>query len=331
MRGGFRGAAMARGWTGPGPFVAPTVSIAGTVTIGGTLTATETNATSRQWQRGATWDGGGSWSDIGAATATTYTPVSADIGYSIRCVSSGPGGTANSNTLIYDPTTVTAVIEVWKIRTLSAGALSSWVGAKAGYTLAALGTEPTVGATAFNGTVGITFDGVNDQLSGTVDLSSTQKCRIVFAVDDSTTNVDAVYEHGGDVTAGAGRLLFLTNVGGANTGHRFYTSGAGAALGVASFDQDLGTAQYISVCHDTTIALGVGFVRTSGTAESLGSVVASCAAANLANGTFYLGTRYDGSALWAGTLGGALMILSGSAQDGDLADAEAYTKNGGGL
>jgi hypothetical protein len=84
----------------------PTVSITGVVTKAGSLTATEGGTvTSRQWQRGNVFEGVGSYSACGGSdSGATYTPVKADIGYSITCLSTGPGGSTRSNALAFSLT-----------------------------------------------------------------------------------------------------------------------------------------------------------------------------------------------------------------------------------
>lgn len=101
-----RGARFGRRGGGAAPLVAPAGSVAGTVTIGGTLTATVTAgspAPTYQWQRGATIDGVGSYSNIAAATAATYAPVAADMGYSVRCALTNAHSTVYTNALRYYP------------------------------------------------------------------------------------------------------------------------------------------------------------------------------------------------------------------------------------
>jgi hypothetical protein len=58
---------------------------------------------SYQWQRGNAIDGVGSYANIGSATAATYTPVAADMGYSIRCALTNAAGTGYTNALRYYP------------------------------------------------------------------------------------------------------------------------------------------------------------------------------------------------------------------------------------
>lgn len=85
----------------------PTVSISGAVSKSSVLTASETgDIDSRQWQRGNVFDGVGTYSACGGSdSGLTYTPVKADIGYSITCQVTGPAGTVRSNALIYSPPT----------------------------------------------------------------------------------------------------------------------------------------------------------------------------------------------------------------------------------
>ena len=82
--------------------VAPAVT--GTTTVGSVLTTTNGTWTgdvssgyTYQWQRDNT--GGGSYSNIGSATASTYTLVDADDGCNVRCVvtATGTGGSTSAN------------------------------------------------------------------------------------------------------------------------------------------------------------------------------------------------------------------------------------------
>lgn len=337
MGRGWFGRAMPAATRGPTAAVSVgTISISGTVTIGGTLTSslggTWSPSPTYQWQRGATWDGGGSWSNIGSATGSTYSPVQADIGFSLRCVATNSGGSANSNTLIYDPTTVSAVFEVFKIRTLSAGSLSTLTGAKGAITLSQ-GTgskQPVVGATSFNSTVGLTFDGTDDYMSGAANFSSLGAVRIVAGMLDTSTAASIFLEHTSTIL-NAHAFTVAINAEGAGLVSAYASSGA-SAYGSKHASETLASACYMSFCADTSITTGCQFIRKNGSALSLTTDNSGCTpAANFANDTLYLGERGGVTAPWAGTIGGALMILSGTAQDSDLSDAEAYVKNGGNL
>lgn len=314
-----------------GSVAAPTVSISGTVSKSSALTATEGGTvTSRQWQRGNVFDGVGSYSACGGSdSGSTYTPVAADIGFSITCVSTGPGGSTRSNALIYDPTAITAVYEVFKIRPLTPGAIAAFVGSKAGVSLAQ-GTgaaRPTASATSFGGQPGLYFDG-GDILSGTVSLGSLSALRVVTAMIDATGTTCVPMELGPGYNTNDGSFVLFVNATSAadiTIGSRG-TVGAGAA----GSTENLTAAAVISFCVTTANANGSGFLRKNGTALTLSTVLSSCAAGNYTQTTLYLGSR-SASLPWTGYFGGAILIMSGSAQDSDLEDAEAYVKNGAGL
>lgn len=87
-------------WSEP---IEPSIRISGTVTIGGTLTSVDNGIiTSKQWQRGNIVDGVGTYAACGGSdSGDTYIVTADDIGYSITCLVTGPGGSIRSNVLIY--------------------------------------------------------------------------------------------------------------------------------------------------------------------------------------------------------------------------------------
>ncbi len=318
--------------------IAPVAS--GAVTIGGSLTCTDGTWTgdptivyTYQWQRAATFDGGGSFANIGGATASGYTPVVADIGYDLRRAVTGTNGagasTAYSNALIYNPTTVTAVYEVFKIRPLTPGAIAAFVGSKAGVSLAQ-GTgaaRPTANATSFGGQPGLFFDG-GDQLSGTVALGTEASLRVVMAMLDSTSTVSVPMELGPGYNTNDGSFVMFVN---AASGSDVSIGSRGTVgPGATGATESLAAACVISFCVTTGNADGGTFIRKNTVALALTPILSTCAAGNYTQTTLYLGQR-SASLPWTGYLGGAIIIMTGSAQNGDLADAEAYVKNGAGL
>jgi len=314
----------------------PTVSIAGQVTIGGTLTATEGGSvTSRKWQRGDAWgqSGIGTYSDIGGATGTTYSPTSADIGYAIRCVTTGPGGTTNSNVLHYTYATVAAVIDVLEQSALAPGAVGALTGSKAGFALtqSVAGQKPIASQSSFNSKPGLQFQGpgFNSVLAGVCDFSPYNSLRIVAALTDGQTAAAMILELTADATSNNGG--FLIDVNDSNPSVGVFARGS-AGFGACTAVESLASPCVMSFGVTTTLTKGCVFIRKNGTPLSLSTAVNSCGPGNFANAQLNYGARNGGLASpWAGTSGPALMFLSGQAQDGDLADAEAYLKNGAGL
>lgn len=147
----------------------PIVTISGDILVGETLTASESGpVTSRQWQRGNVIGGEGTYSACGGSdSGLTYTVVAADIGYTIRCVSTnylgstasvplewgGLENTLASETGIFDETGQSgSPIDSW---TKSAGTTANWE--QTGIYRPAAGT--------FNGLAAPDFDGTNDYMT----------------------------------------------------------------------------------------------------------------------------------------------------------------------
>lgn len=149
---------------------APTISISGTVLIGETLTASATDTTSYEWRR----DGVA----IPSATASTYVVTADDIGPEITCVATGPGGSTESNALVYDdaahlPATAIGVSTAGLTLADSDTTVQSWAATLGG--LAAALSAPTASQRPAHSATGgtgsrplVTWDGTDDALSGTL-------------------------------------------------------------------------------------------------------------------------------------------------------------------
>lgn len=167
------------GATSPTNSVAPVAS--GTVTIGGTLSTT--NGTwggspapsfAYQWKRAGV--------AIAAATASSYTPVAADIGPAITCTvtATSPGGSASatSNSLTYAPATALAAkLKIWfnadsQYITLTSGKVSTWTDVITGYTVTqgTAGSRPAI--VTVSGKDFVDFDGTDDFLASGTNLST---------------------------------------------------------------------------------------------------------------------------------------------------------------
>lgn len=145
----------------------PTVSISGTVAHGETLTASATDATGYQWKANGI--------AISGETASTLTVDRADGGYytGITCTVTGPGGSATSNTLLYDylvglGTTVMIADMAEDVTTVS-GAIDSMLDQSPranNLTAPGAGNRPTYTASdsQFNNQPSGTGDGVDDSL-----------------------------------------------------------------------------------------------------------------------------------------------------------------------
>jgi len=312
----------------------PTVVVTGTPSVGGVLTATAPTATSYQWMRRSDFGGGGTYSAIIGATSSTYTQVTADMGYDIVCDATNTYGTTRSNSKRYDPVNVAAVVELWDIWSLSAGLLSTWTGSKLHMVFGQVFTSksPIVSATSFNGKTGITADGSDDFLATTTnfDLSAFSDLRVVCGLKDTTSSTGIFIEHTTSVGTQAGGFLVDPNDNPNLIG--IYSSGTAGGFGGAQSP----TEALISPCvmsfgftHSNTS--GATFMRKGGTPLTLTTVVPGCTNAPFASAITYLFCRAGTSFPWTGTIGGALIVMSGSAQDSDLVDAEAYVKNATGL
>jgi hypothetical protein len=189
-------------WSEP---IEPSIRISGTVTIGGILTSNDIGiVTSKQWQRGNIVDGIGTYSACGGSdSGDTYTVVADDIGYSIRCVATGPGGTTNSNALtwvgiaaslasatsVFDETNQTgSPVNTWSA---SVGSLS--------FSQATGFAQPAAGRTV-NGYAALDFDGVNDLMGSAtapIDfIGATYEGWLVFVADAITsTGADIRQNH----------------------------------------------------------------------------------------------------------------------------------------
>lgn len=170
--------------SGPTNTVAPAVT--GTPTVGqtlscstGTWSGTGTITYAYQWQR----DG----SNISGATSSTYTLVEADASTSVRCVVTATddiGSTAaNSNAVsvsgsasAIDASSPDADWDASAGVTEIGGGVSSWVDQAGSFEAqqTTAGSRPSYGATAMNGSPGISFDAIDDHL---------------FVSDNATLNV----------------------------------------------------------------------------------------------------------------------------------------------
>lgn len=178
--------------TAPANTVAPVISSDGSVIgVGETLTSTNGTWTGSpaptytyQWQRGNTFGGGGAWANIGAATASTYAVVSADVGFSLKCVvtatNAAGSAAASSNTLLYLHATDLAGVAVWVSQTgvtQAAGTASAWASAY-GSISCTLTAPAGTNEPAYNATGGVgsrpllTFDGTDNVLQGTFTKGS---------------------------------------------------------------------------------------------------------------------------------------------------------------
>lgn len=158
---------------------APTVSISGTRGVGLNLTATVTGVPTPtvQWQRANVLGGGGSptWSDIGSATSTTYTQVAADVGFDIRCrASNAVQSNVASNTLsAQTPATImsTAAKGIWDDRSATMTG-ATWTDQAAINNLTGAGGAQPGAGTAINGHATLSFDGVDDFMTGTGNIGT---------------------------------------------------------------------------------------------------------------------------------------------------------------
>jgi len=292
------------------------------VTLGGTITwPAVAGATSYTLYR----DG------ASAGTVTSpYTEVAADLGYrALTMKSVGPGGTSvASNTLRWNPT---ALVEIFDLTTLTPGAITTITGRKAGFapTQAVSGQRPVASATSFNGTPGLTFDGVDDCLAATCDFSAYSTQRIVAAMIDTTAALSVAIELTAATATTNGSFNIVPNLSGTALGSNARGT---VGFGGKTCTDTLAAAKYCSFCVDTSIAAAVQFIRVNGVAQALTNFSASCAAGNFSNAALNIGSRNNGASLpWAGTFGGAIIFMSGTAQDADLTDAEAFVKSVTGL
>lgn len=317
-----------------------TIELATAYTLGALMLANEVgNVTSRQWYRSSTWVGQAGtavgWSAIAGATNATYAITPKVMGHAIRCVSTGTGGTGTSNQLRLDLGDIGTCREAWDIGTLSAGALTSLVGSIATTTLTqgTAGKRPVVSATSFGGTVGLTFDGVDDCLRvASTAVCASQNLRIVMALIDTATGDSIIMELTASVASQANAFAVGVNSGGAGRVNEQASSTA-AAVGGTYASESLASACYMSFGVNAGATNGSSFIRKNGAVLSPTNLATGCMpAASLATSALNLGSRNDGASLpWAGVIGGAIVILSGTAQDADLADVEAYVGRGAGL
>lgn len=311
----------------------PVISISGNVVVGGTLTATGTNISSYQWRRGNTLDGVGSYSNIASATNSTYTPVKDDIGYSLVCVGTNIAGSTTSNALIYNPATVSAVVDFWKISSLTPGSVSSIVGGKAGTTFTAAGSNrPTAGASSFNGRTGLTFDGIDDLMSAlNLIMDSSGTARIVFgAIVNPGGGVQVLLELGPNYSTNQGSFAVGQGWNGAyqsggTQGSVSYGGGTGNVLSPIS------TAFLWSQAHDSSNNVGVSWFRQNGVTNAVVPFATGNASGPFSQTTLNLGARASGSFPFLGVMGGVIFVMNGAAIDADLITAEAYCSNHAGL
>ena len=278
----------------------------------------------------------GSYSACGGSdSGTTYTPVKADFGYSITCLTTGPGGSTRSNALIYSAATVSACVEQLDIGALSDGGVAALTGTKAGwaFTQGTGSKQPVKAANALNSLPGITADGSDDFLSASVNLTSYSALRIVAAVVDTTgaSVTSVIVEHTASFGSNDGAFALGTYFDGVTSD----TLGAGArgsgAAGFTRAGESLASACVISSNFDTSLSAGSSFIRKNGSALSTTAVLGTCGAGAFANASMYLFMRAGTSLPWAGTVGRKVLFLSGAAQDATLTDAEYYVMNGNGL
>lgn len=307
--------------------VAPVAS--GLVVIGGSLSTTDGTWTGApaptftyQWRRAG--------SNIGAATASTYTPVAADIGPAIDCVVTATNavGSASqdSNDLVYSPTTATAVVDWWDPAAV-AGVLASYTGSRAGTVLTSTGSV-IAAATSLNGTPGVTF--AASKVSGNMNLSALQAVRLVFAAVDTAATVQAVYGFGSPLGVVPGFDLLVNDAG---VTFQPFTLGGGTTGGVNEATITLAAATQVSVGHNTAQGggNGIAFVRATGATLGTANALTGCSAGNFSNtGPLVFGNSNDVVAAWAGTLG-VFIMMSGTAIDNDLLSAEAFVKFRSGL
>ena len=303
---------------------APSIALASTFTIGATITITPGAGGGPPVSFAEYADGVATGRTVAATGgAVSYTIVAGDIGPAVTFKAVNAAGTsAASNSLAYSYASVTAVVDVFEINTLTPGLIATLTGAKAGISLTAAGAaRPTASATSFNSHPGLAFDGVANILAGTANLSAYSSLRLVLGMLDATTALSVCMELTSNVTAQNGAFNINVNATAGCVG--------GNARGTTNFGgcdtpETLAAACAMSVCVDTSITKGCQFIRKNGAALTLTTRTNTCGAGNFANSTLNLGARSGALFPWAGTVGGALFIMSGAAQDGDLSDAEAY-------
>lgn len=212
------------------------------------------------------------------------------------------------------------VIEYWLVGDIADGAVASWVGRKKGTNLAQAtsANRPTKSAS------GVVFDGSNDSLSGSLNLSSTSTLRVVACLGDTATTVAVAMEHTPDTNTNNGAFYLAVNNGTADTVHMAVRGTVG--VGERRCPDNLATAAVWSFCADSSISTGVQWIRKSGVAQTLTTNASACAAGNFANSTLYLGSRAGTALFWPGTYKGGFAIMSGNAQDSALTRVEAYMK-----
>lgn len=151
-----------------------------------------------------------------------------------------------------------------------------------------------------NGFVGLRFDGSNDYVSATVDLSPYNQLTLSFVlwVDTFGTGSQLALEYTTDGISNAGIHVNPNHV----TGVFEVASGTGFGS-VARFAQPSGAAwHHYTIVIDRTVENGIRAVYVDGKAVSLTYPFSGASAGNFANSTFYFMSRAGTSAFLAGRL-----------------------------
>ncbi len=172
-----------------------------------------------QWQRNT-----GSWVNISGATNSSYTPVDADFGYTLRVVETGTNGAGSASTQSSGTSNLTreAVTQTWSAELLTNGSLSAWTGGVPdGWNkVNDNGSTATITETARNGSAG----------TGAATHSNSGSA-IFVNIRQTVYTVGDYYEISGEMTAYTGGRMDIT-----------FSGSGGFSLSAARAAQFLGRA-----------------------------------------------------------------------------------------
>jgi hypothetical protein len=229
----------------------------------------------------------------------------------------------------WSPATSSAVLEYWTFDDLTPGLIDSWVGKKLGTNLASAGAlRPTASATSFNSMPGLTSTASG--MSAPLNLSANSTLRLVCGLVDATNALALPFEYTANSGVGNGGFYIATcDTAADSIGCNLRNTGSGNRRAT----ETLVAPRIISIGFDFSLNTGVRFIRSAGVSQALTTVSSACVAGFFANSSLYLMSRgADGATFpWAGVMGGALMIMSGIAEDADLTSAELYASTRAGL
>jgi len=227
----------------------------------------------------------------------------------------------------YSPSSDPLSLIWWDPRSVSPGAVASWVDRIADVN-ASQGTganQPTASATAISSAFpGVTSDG-NDLLvaagAGAI-LSGRTTLTVVAAMVDATTGTQLAWEYTASATANAGGFYLSVNEAAGNLRALVRPN-----VGFTSRQQieTLAAVKVVSVAYDFAAsgANNVPFIRVNGVPLAISTVSAAGTPGSAANASLHLFARSGVAVPWAGAFGD-FVVRNSVSQDAALDSLERY-------